>query len=435
MLPIVVAAAGLAIVALAGEARCERRLISEDEAAHLGLSRSWYTQIQIDAAFTHLERAVLEGDRLTVLTSSGVVQELDALTGKTYWTAPIGNENYPSLGPAGNEKYVAILNGSKLYVLDRKDGKPAIIREADSAPGAAPALSQEYVFIPLVNGKVEAISLTNPKISPWYYQSSGKAMVTPLATPESIVWTTDAGYLYVGGSEKLGMRYRLETGAEIVAPPAYLNPSVIVASLEGDVFAMHEFTGVQRWKYTCGFPITRAPAGIGERVFVTSTEPALHCINAKSGAGLWESPHLSQFAAASKDRVYGVSDLGEFVALNASTGATLAKIRAERPIHALVNDQTDRIYLVSKDGIVECLHEVKLKQPIYHNPKPAPEKEEKKAAAPAPQLKAIDKTEKPAKTPAKSKPSEPAEKPKADGKAPAKDNKVNPPADENNPFG
>ena len=243
-------------------------------------------------------------------------------------------------------------------MLDRKDGKPAIIRPVGSAPGAAPALSENYVFVPLVIGRIEAYPLGNQKTSPWYYQSFGRAMVAPLVTPESIVWTTDAGYLYVGGSDKLGMRYRLETGAEIVAPPSYHQPFVFVASLEGEVFAMHEMSGSQRWKYSSGFPVTRAPAGVGDRVFVTSDEPALHCINATSGIGMWEAPHVKQFAAASKDRVYGVNDLGEFVVLNAATGATLAKIRADRPIHALVNDQTDRVYLVSEDGMVECLHEV-----------------------------------------------------------------------------
>src|SRR5436190_10444395 len=397
--PILVASVALAIFVLAGEARCERRLISQDEAAQLGLTRAWFTQVRLNAAYTHVERAVLEGDRLTVLTNAGVVQELDAQTGKTYWIAPIGNENYPSLGPAGNEKYVAILNGSTLYVLDRKDGKPAIIRPVGSAPGAAPALSHDYVFIPLVSGRIEGLPLGNQKTPPWYYQSFGRAMVAPLVTPESIVWTTDAGYLYVGGSNKLGVRYRLETGSEIVAPPSYHQPFVFVASLNGDVFAMHELSGSQRWKYSCGFPVTRAAAGVGDRVFVTSAEPALHCINSMSGIGIWEAPHVNQFAAISKERVYGVKDLGECVGLNATTGRLLAQHRADRPIHALVNDQTDRVYLVSEDGMVECLHEVNMKTPIYHNPKPTPPKEEAKpAAAPAPQpAKAV---EKPAKAPA-----------------------------------
>jgi outer membrane protein assembly factor BamB len=414
-MPIMVAAVALVVVVITAEARCERRLIGQDESGRLGLTRAWFTQVRLNSAFTHVERAVLEGDRLTVLTSSGVVQELDALTGKTYWIAPIGNENYPSLGPAGNEKFVAVLNGSTLYVLDRKDGKPAMIRSIAGAPGAAPALSENYVFIPLVSGRVVGYSISNQKISPWYYQSFGRAMVAPLVTPESIVWTTDTGYLYVGGSNKLGVRYRLETGYEIVAPPSYRRPYVFVAALSGDVFAMHELSGSQRWKYSCGFPVTRAAAGVGDRVFVTSGEPALHCIQATSGIGAWEAPHVEQFAAASKDRVYGVNDLGNFVVLNAATGATLATIRTDRPIRALVNDQTDRVYLVSEEGLVECLHELNMKQPMYHNPKPAPVKEEAKAAAPtAPAAKAA---EKPAKAPAKATATEPTEKAEAEEEA------------------
>src|ERR1700704_37256 len=88
MISSVVTAVLLAVVVLAGEARCERRLIGQDEAARLGLTRAWFTQVRLNAARTHVDRAVLEGDRLTVLTSAGVVQELDALTGKTYWIAP-----------------------------------------------------------------------------------------------------------------------------------------------------------------------------------------------------------------------------------------------------------------------------------------------------------------------------------------------------------
>jgi outer membrane protein assembly factor BamB len=355
------------------------------------------------------------------------VQELDALTGKTYWTAPIGNENYPSLGPAGNDKFVAVLNGSTLYVLDRKDGKPAIIRSVGGAPGAAPALSNSYVFIPLVTGRIEAYPLNDPKVRPWFYQSYGRIMVAPLATPESIVWTTDAGFLYVGGSDKLGMRYRLETGADIVASPSYRQPSVFVGSLGGDLFAMHELTGAQQWKYSTGFPITRAAAAVGDKVFVTSGEPTLHCVNAKTGAGIWEAPHISQFASASKNRVYGVSDLGAFVVLDSSTGATLAQEMTDRSMHALVNDQTDRIYLVSHEGIIECLHEIGLKEPINHNPKPAPPKEAAKPATTAP----VKAPEKPAKAPAKVKTTEPAEKPKAkEEKPPAKEG-----ATEENPFG
>ena len=39
-----------------------------------------------------------------------------------------------------------------------------------------------------------------------------------------------------------------------------------------------------------------------------------------------------------------------------------------------MNDQTDRLYLVSNDGMVECLREIGAKAPFYHQPA-APESE------------------------------------------------------------
>jgi hypothetical protein len=393
---IAAAASCLLAAMVAGEVTGAQRLIGQDAANRLGLTRAWFTQVRLDPARNQVERAVLRGDRLTVLTTAGVVQDINALTGQTFWTARIGNENYPSLGPAANDKYVALVNGSTLYVLDRKDGKPVVVRSVGGAPGAAPALAEKFVFVPLVTGRIEGITLADQKLRPWYYQSFGKAMVRPLVTPESILWTTDAGYLYVGNSNELGMRYRLETGSDIVAPPSYLNPLVIVASLSGDVFAMHELSGHQRWKYSTGFPVTRAAAGIGNRVFVTSGEPALHCIDANTGSGLWESPRMVEFAAVSKDRVYGVNEPGALVVLNAATGAVMGQVASGRPLSTLVNDQTDRVYLVSDEGVVECLHEVGATQPLYHTPQ-AEAKE--KPAAEKPAAKPAVKPETPAAAP------------------------------------
>ena len=133
------------------------RLIPEIELRHLGLTRAWFAQVRLNPARNHVERAVLSHDRLTVLTSAGIVQEFNAHTGATLWVAPIGNENYPSLGPAVNEQYVALVNGSTLYVLDRSDGRPVITRTVSGAPGAAPALGEKYVFVPLVNGRIDEL--------------------------------------------------------------------------------------------------------------------------------------------------------------------------------------------------------------------------------------------------------------------------------------
>jgi outer membrane protein assembly factor BamB len=348
-------------------AQVERRLVSQEEARHLGLERAWFAQVRLDRSRNRVERAVLTKDRLTVLTSSGVVQEFDARTGETLWIATLGNPRHPSLGPAANDKFVALVNGSNLYVLDSTDGRPIIMRPVGGAPGAAPALTNAFVFVPLVNGRIEGYPLGEQKLTPWYYQSFGRAMVPPLATAETFVWTTDSGHMYVGNVEEdPRVRFRLETGSEIIASPAYRKPYIYAATISGETFAMDESTGARRWKYATGFTVSRAPAAIENRVYVTSDEPMLHCIDAENGTGLWEAAGVAQFAAASRSRVYGVDDFGGLLVLDATTGSRIGHLPTGGTINTLVNDQTDRLYLVSEQGTVQCLHEIGAKEPLYH---------------------------------------------------------------------
>jgi outer membrane protein assembly factor BamB len=352
------------------------RLISRDDLRHLGLERAWFAQVRLDRARNQVERAVLANDRLIVLTTAGVVQELNAQTGETLWIASVGNSLYPNLGPAVGEQHVALVNGSTLYVLDRTDGRPVKVRRIGGAPGAAPALTTGHVLVPLLNGRVVGFPLDRDVVTPWYYQSFGRAGVPPTATASSVVWATDSGHVYISGAKNLNVRSRLETGSEIVAPAAQATVKigdqnvnlVFVAAVSGEVFAAEEATGRKRWKNATGYTITRAPAAVGDSVYVTSDEPALHSIDAATGLSKWEAPNVAQFAAASRNRVYGVDELGGLVVLDAKTGAPVGRIPTNGSTSALVNDQTDRLYLVSNDGQVQCLREIGAKEPLYHRP-------------------------------------------------------------------
>jgi outer membrane protein assembly factor BamB len=400
----------------AGGAEAAERLLPREVARRLGLEGAWFAQAQLDRARHRVERAVLRGDRLTLLTSAGVVQEFNALTGETVWLAPVGNSNYPSLGPAANDKYVAVINGSTLYVLDRGDGRPVLNRQVGGGPGAAPGLADEYAFVPLISGRMEGYPLHEPTRTPWYYQSSGRAMVPPLVTPESIIWSTDSGRLYVGQSNEPALRFRLDTNSEIVAPAAYRKPTVYVGSTDGDLFAMQEKTGLKRWKYSAGYPIIRAPAAVSNVVYVTTEQPALHAVSAETGSALWEAPNITQFAAASRTRVYGIDDLRALVVLDGKTGAVLDRMPTDGTANALVNDQTDRLYLLSEGGLVQCLHEIGTKEPLYHNPAPLETPETDSAA---------DSSRRPATTDAEAPPTEEAAPPA--GATPA--------AEDEDPFG
>lgn len=355
------------------------RLISTQAARQQGLERAWFSRVELDTSRNHLVRWILDHDQLLFVTSAGVLQAMDAHTGRTLWVTAIGDPDFPSLGPAANQDYVALVNGSTLYVLDRESGRPLMERRLGGAPGAGPALTSQYAFVPLVTGRVEAYPIGDEKNAPWFYQSFGRTLVAPMATPRSVVWTSDAGNFYLARSNPPAVRYRLETASEFLAPPAYRDQMVYAISMLGELYAVDERTGSRRWKYATGYTTDRAPAVVGDRVYVTSEQPALHCVDAVKGYGLWETEGVAQFAAASDKYVYGIGPFGTIYVLDLATGVPVGRIDTGGTCRALVNQETDRLYLITDDGIVQCLHEVGRSEPLYHA---TPAATEKPAAAP-----------------------------------------------------
>lgn len=347
-------------VSVSTNAQLSSGLISQGDAASVGLKRAWFARAEVNPARSSVVDWILAGDQILILTDAGVLQALDANNGQTLWVTKFGNPNYPSLGPAANDKFVAAVNGSTLYLFDRKAGRIQGQRKIGGAPGAAPALGKDHVFVPTLTGLIEGypLDVTAPDFRKWFYQSYGNTMVAPLVTPHSVVWSTDRGYLYVSGASKPGVRYRLEAGDEFDARAAFQDPLIYAVTRSGELFAIDEEEGILRWRFMTGFPTDRAPAAVGERLFLTSDEPMLHCINAETGLPEWEVPGIDQFAAVTKDYVYGMDRYGSVHILNIADGTPVGRIYNEGSLKALVNDQTDRLYLISDAGLVQCLHEI-----------------------------------------------------------------------------
>jgi outer membrane protein assembly factor BamB len=352
-------------------------LISQQQAASIGLKRAWFARAELDPSRSKVVDWILSGDMLLILTDSGVIHALDADTGKSVWVTQFGNPNYPSLGPDANDEFVAVVNGSTLYLLDRASGRIQSQRAIGGAPGAGPAVGKNYVFVSTINGLIEGypLDLSAPKYRKWFYQSFGRAMVSPLVTPTSVAWTTERGYLYVSGADKPGVRFRLETLSQFDARPAYRAPLIYAVALSGELFAVHEQNGTLVWRYMTGYPTNRAPAAVGDRLFVTSEEPMLHCVDASTGLPEWQALGLAQFAAVTKSHVYGVDRYGTIHILNVADGAPVGRIPTGGTVTALVNDQTDRLFLISDSGLVQCLHEIGADEPTYYAEQPAAKEE------------------------------------------------------------
>jgi len=184
--------------------------------------------------------------RITLYGTSerGAIDALDAETGKARWTAMVGNARFPTTTAGANDKYVALVNGSTMYVLLAEDGSLVWSRRLISAPGAGPALTDEYAYVPMLTGAVESYLLEDPKRPVAVFRSFGRTMVQPSVSVNSVAWPTDEGNLYVALAHDAGLRFRLEAKDSIESAPAFLAPErVFVTSLDGYVYSVHERRG------------------------------------------------------------------------------------------------------------------------------------------------------------------------------------------------
>jgi outer membrane protein assembly factor BamB len=349
-------------------------LIPQSHAIRCGLKRAWFAQVGSLQTTGPVNHVRYSGGLLLVQTVGGILTGLDAETGRTLWAVQVGPRGRQTTEAAANNGYVAVVNGSTLYVLDRSNGAVLWNRRLGGAPGAGPAVSDTHVFVPMVDGKIEGYAVVGgEKGSPWVYKSAGRVLVPPMATAQSVSWTTEQGYFYVADPAAQGIRYRLETSKAIHARPGHWTPNLYAGSIDGSVYGVDEVSGRMLWKFAIGDAIYEPPVAVQDKVFTVSQFRGMTCLDVDGPTELWVAPGIKQFLSASPTRLYTRDSLGRLVVLDLETGTRLASLPLVDVILTLTNRHSDRVYLVSATGAVQCLHEVGRRTPVLHVP-PAPEK-------------------------------------------------------------
>jgi outer membrane protein assembly factor BamB len=412
----------LAILGLAASAAPVRAaaLVSQSEARRSGLTRAWYTQIGAPRATGPVNHLHYSDGMLLVQTVGGMLAGVDAETGRTLWNAQVGPRGRSTTTAAANTDQVAAINGSTLYVLERATGKELWHRRVSGVPGAGPTMSATHVFVPMIDGKMEGYLLSaGAKQTPWIYKSSGRVDTPAMYTGQTVSWTTDKGFFYVVDPQATGVRYRLETRDAIHAPPGYWTPNLYAGSTDGYVYAVDEVNGGINWKYSVGDAIYEQPVAVGSKVFVVSQFRGMTCLSTEPVGELWVAPGIKQLLSVGTTRVYARDSVGRLVVLDIETGARLASLSLEDVSVTLTNSYSDRIYLVSAGGALQCLHELGAKRPVMHTP-PPPAKVE------GPKVKLRDRRDAPADEPLGDEPDADApamedDKPADDAEPPAGD--------------
>jgi hypothetical protein len=330
------------------------------------LAKEFASDLKVQDIESTVETLEVPEITLFVITDRAMVHAIDAETGRTRWARVIGNRDYPTERPGVSDKYLAVINGTTLYLLKRDSGEIAWSRQVDGVPSAGPIFTMEYIVVPTFSGNVELYDIEEVRTLPKIYKSNGRVLVQPISTPLSIAWPTDRGFLYVARSDKMGLRYRLEAKDTIVCPPAYSAGKMVAASIDGYVYCVHEQSGNEQWRFSTGEPISNTPVPVGDAVYVVTDKGSLFSLGLESGLDNWWAMGIKKFIAAGKERVYCLGELNRLIILDAKTGGRIATMDLGLLDVYYPNLQTDRILLGTKSGVIQCLRERDLQWPMLH---------------------------------------------------------------------
>ncbi len=419
-----------ALLSSAGQlaAAPNNEIVTEAVAQRYGLTRAWVTQAQVNRGQGRLQAVVLYDGVLYAQSNRATLEAIDAETGQKLWSKMIGQPNHPNLPPSAYRDLVATINGSTLYVMNRYTGDILYQTTINGAPCGGPALSSKRAYVPTVSGMILAYRLEpvtdpakelgkiNPNaaemsedekkeaakkaeeerrenirirqgyIPPLACNSTGRALVPPLVTAQNpdeefVTWGTDRGYLYVGRIDRRSKdafepKHRVPTNGTFSSPPAYLpaDPKVLgdsgviyAGSSDGYVYAMLERGGELQWKFATSDPVIDSPVVIEDRVYATTEFGGMFCIDAKTGKPIWFAPDLLHFVAAGKQRVYAADKVGCLRILDARNGTLLDSLPTSAMPIMISNGKTDRIYLATEGGTIQCLRDVEQPNPIVYN--------------------------------------------------------------------
>lgn len=319
--------------------------------------------------------------RMVGATSDGLVQCYDAETGRLFWTASCGTTSVPAYPAAISNQGVVVVQGQQLYLLDWTTGKHLSVQnlptgtsnavgiaeyiDSSDAPSKT-ATANSFAFALDFSGGVTAVGL-NQTIPPWTFRLTGRAVASPVSLPDRsyMAVSTDNGWLNVFHADsRPHISFRYETGSGLAVGPGVSSNAFYLGDLAGVVTKIVTTNqGSVAWKYRMTQSISSRPLVDQQQglVFVCTDAGEFIALDDSTGMPVWEKSvydgvRILAPVAVMQGRVICRTGSDTFAAFDTRTGQLMGETTQVRMTNSIIaNDVTDRLYVVSTSGQIQCL--------------------------------------------------------------------------------
>jgi len=318
---------------------------------------------------------------------------------KVLWTYEAGDAIESSAAIAEGVVYAASQKG-ELVALGLKDGTVRWKYSTGEGVGeSSPCVGNGVVYVGDLAGTFHAVNVADGKAL-WTFKTLGEIKSSPVlvgdrvlvgsydehlyclsARSGNLLWKFRIngpvhctagvmdGIAYISGCDEAFRAVRIADGKEVfnVSSEAYTGASPVLMA-EAAYFGTfnNEVLGIDLrgrriiWHYEHPerqFPFYSSAALVDDKLIVGGRDKLVHCLNAKTGKGIWTFPtraRVESSPAVSANRVYVGSNDGHFYVLDVAKGTKLWDFEAGAPLSASPAIASGRIVIGSQDGRLYC---------------------------------------------------------------------------------
>jgi outer membrane protein assembly factor BamB len=349
------------------------------------LSRVWSRQVAKPSKKERLAASpVIEGGKLYVIDTMGVVHAMSADTGAELWKASTGKgDDKRSRGAlfgggvsVEGDRVFASNGLGDVVALQEADGKEVWRKRPGGPLRGAPTLANGNVYVVTQDNQLFALTQDKGDVS-WTATASLESQgVFGVAAPASAQGTVVAGfssgelnaYRYENGLSLWGdiltrntMTTSVSSLSDIDAEPVIDQGRVYALGEGGRMVAVDITSGSTLWEQSIGG--LSSPYAVGEWLFVVTDDARLLCLSRSSGKPRWivqlqhyKKPKKSSGPIAWKGpiaaggRLLLINTLGQIVSVSPKDGSVLSTKETKDPLSLAPVIANNMLYLLDDKG-------------------------------------------------------------------------------------
>lgn len=270
--------------AATGTSSGEGPLIDPADAAKLGYTSRWLTDLSVPRGFKYTER--LDDLIVTVEPRDNIVSAVALRDGSVRWRRVVGEPLVILSAPTRVPSGILINSENRLYTLAPDTGLLKNMSNLRSPVGDAPAIDGDMAVFGGVAGRVFGHSIA-AGTEHWAYQLAGSILVRPIMVSGNAFIADNLGdYVFIRTSDG-ELIWRGRTHARITADPVASAQTIFVASEDQSLYAINRSTGRDRWIYRARQPLKRNPILVENSIFLPLPGEGLVSIDTLGGTENW----------------------------------------------------------------------------------------------------------------------------------------------------